>query len=81
MWAWIDEPRGEVRARVFPRSLDIEEDEATGMAAVGMACLLQRDLRIHQGQGSLLLARWLGDGWAEVGGRVDMVETREDPGA
>ena len=80
-WAWIDEPRGEVRARVFPGQMGIEEDEATGMAAVGMACMLGRDLRIHQGVGSLLLARSLGDGWAEVGGRVAMVETREDAGA
>ena len=80
-WAWIDEPRGEVRARVFPQEIGIEEDEATGMAAVGMACMLGRALRIQQGVGSLLLARSAGDGWAEVGGRVAMVETREDPGA
>jgi predicted PhzF superfamily epimerase YddE/YHI9 len=80
VWAWIDEGRGEVRARVFPVEVGVVEDEATGSAAVRMACLLDRPIRIHQGVGSLLLARPLGDGWAEVGGRTELVEVRDDPG-
>ena len=39
-WAWIDEPAGSVRARVFPLRLGIAEDEATGSAAVGLCALL-----------------------------------------
>ena len=37
---------------------------------------LERPLTIHQGEGSLLHARPLGDGRAEVGGRVVLDEVR-----
>jgi predicted PhzF superfamily epimerase YddE/YHI9 len=69
-WAWKDELAGEVRARCFSLEDGIGEDEATGSAAIMLAAELQRPLTIHQGQGSLLHARPLGDGCAEVGGRV-----------
>jgi hypothetical protein len=36
-------------------------------------------LLIRQGEGSLLRARSLGDGWAEVGGRVVLDELRDHP--
>jgi hypothetical protein len=38
---------------------------------------LGRPLTIHQGEGSLLYALPLGDGRAEVGGRVVLDEVRE----
>ena len=38
---------------------------------------LERDLTIHQGRGSLLHTRSLGEGRAEVGGRVILDEVRE----
>jgi predicted PhzF superfamily epimerase YddE/YHI9 len=70
VWAFEDEDRGLVRSRVFPVSLGIEEDEATGAAAVRLGALLGRELTIRQGRGSILHVRPLTDGFVEVGGRV-----------
>lgn len=76
VWSWIEERAGHLRARVFPTAAGIAEDEATGAAALRLAATLGRPLRIHQGRGSLLLARPGPDGSAEVGGRTVMVQTR-----
>lgn len=69
-WAWTDEARGEVRARMFAPALGVVEDEATGSAALRLTAHLGRDLRITQGRGSELVTRLLADGRAEVGGRT-----------
>jgi predicted PhzF superfamily epimerase YddE/YHI9 len=79
VWAWRDEPSGEVRARVFAGAIGVTEDEATGAAAVGLVAHVGRSLRIHQGRGSLLLAHPGDGGTVDVGGRVALVETREHP--
>ena len=76
VWAWIDEAAGLVRARVFPPRYGIAEDEATGSAAVRLGALLGRPLDIRQGMGSRILARPLGDGMVEIGGRVELDEVR-----
>jgi predicted PhzF superfamily epimerase YddE/YHI9 len=76
-WAWIDEAAGTVRSRCFSLDDGIGEDEATGSAAIMLSVELGRDLTIHQGRGSLLHARFLGEGRAEVGGRVVLDELRE----
>jgi predicted PhzF superfamily epimerase YddE/YHI9 len=76
-WAWIDEDAGTIRARSFAPGVGIPEDEATGSAALALSAQLGRPLTIHQGQGSLLIARPLGDGRAEVGGRVALDEVRD----
>ena len=76
VWAWEDEPTGRVRARFFPTDLGIAEDEATGAAAVLMGERLGRPLTIRQGVGSELHVRTPGDGWIDVGGRVELVEHR-----
>jgi predicted PhzF superfamily epimerase YddE/YHI9 len=76
-WAWLDESGWEVRSRCFPVEEGIEEDEATGSAAISLCVELARPLTIHQGRGSLLDARPLGEGRAEVGGRVVLDEVRE----
>jgi len=76
-WAWEDEDAGTVRARCFSLEDGIGEDEATGSAAIVICAELGRPLTIHQGSGSLLQARPLGDGRAEVGGRVVLDEVRE----
>jgi predicted PhzF superfamily epimerase YddE/YHI9 len=78
-WAWEDEATGVVRSRCFPVQEGIEEDEATGSAAISLCAELGRPLTIHQGHGSLLDARPLGEGRAEVGGRVVLDEVREHP--
>jgi predicted PhzF superfamily epimerase YddE/YHI9 len=77
-WAWEDEAAGTVRARCFSLE-DIGEDEATGSAAIMLGAELDRELTIHQGEGSLLYVRPLGEGRAEVGGRVVLDEVREHP--
>ena len=77
VWSWLDEPSGVVRARYFPTELLIAEDEATGAAAVRMGALLGRPLEIRQGVGSQILVRPQADGTIEIGGRVELVETRE----
>jgi predicted PhzF superfamily epimerase YddE/YHI9 len=77
IWAWVDEAEGTVRSRCFSYDDNIGEDEATGSAAIVMAAALDRPIEILQGRGSRLDARPLGDGFAEVGGRVTLDEVRE----
>ncbi len=77
LWAWADEEAGVVRSRCFSLADGVGEDEATGSAAIMLAAALGRSLTIHQGEGSLLYARPLGEGRAEVGGRVVLDEVRE----
>ncbi len=78
-WAWEDEAAGRMRARCFAIEDGVGEDEATGSAAIMICAELGRELTIHQGRGSLLHARPLGDGRAEVGGRVALDEVRTHP--
>jgi predicted PhzF superfamily epimerase YddE/YHI9 len=77
IWAWVDDGEGTVRSRCFSHEDGVGEDEATGSAAICLAALLERDLEILQGRGSRLDARYLGEGRAEVGGRVVLDEVRE----
>lgn len=79
LWAWADEGAGAVRSRCFSLADGVGEDEATGSAAIMLAAELERPLSIRQGRGSLLDARPLGEGRAEVGGRVVLDEVREFP--
>jgi predicted PhzF superfamily epimerase YddE/YHI9 len=76
LWAWADPEAGVVRSRCFSLADGVGEDEATGSAAIMLAAELGRELEIHQGEGSLLHARPLGPGRAEVGGRVVLDEVR-----
>ncbi|MFE5188153.1 PhzF family phenazine biosynthesis protein [Streptomyces sp. NPDC056628] len=70
-WAWEDEAAGRIRARGFPgRGDGIEEDEATGAAAMQLTHRLGRALNITQGAGSQLLTAPQPGGWVELGGRV-----------
>jgi predicted PhzF superfamily epimerase YddE/YHI9 len=76
LWAWEDEAAGTVRSRCFSLEDGIGEDEATGSAAIMLGAALGRELTIHQGRGSVLYARSLGGGRAEVGGRVVLDQRR-----
>jgi len=78
-WAWIDEAAGTIRARSFVPEAGIDEDEATGSAALALCARLGRPLTIHQGHGSVLVCRPLADGQVEVGGNVALDEVREHP--
>ncbi len=77
IWAWIDEESGAVRSRCFSHDDGVGEDEATGSAAICLTADLDREIEIRQGRGSRLYARPLGDGRAEVGGRVVLDGVRE----
>ncbi|HEY4453072.1 MAG TPA: PhzF family phenazine biosynthesis protein [Pseudonocardiaceae bacterium] len=77
VWAWEDESAGRVRVRVFPTSMGVAEDEATGSAAMRLGQELGRPLIIRQGVGSEIVVRPRPDGTMEVGGRVESVETRD----
>jgi len=77
-WAWIDEAKGHVRARVFAGSYDIPEDEATGSGALRLIELLRRPLVISQGRGSVIYARPSpNEALGEVGGRVVRGQPRQ----
>ena len=76
-WSWIDESVGTIRARSFAPGYGIVEDEATGSAALALCAHLGRPVTIHQGHGSVLVARPLDEGRAEVGGGVALDETRD----
>ncbi|NSC22656.1 PhzF family phenazine biosynthesis protein [Streptomyces albus subsp. chlorinus] len=70
-WAWQDEAIGRVRARGFPgRGDGIDEDEATGAAALVLTDRLGRALEIVQGRGSRIHTRPKGGEVIEIGGRV-----------
>ncbi|MFJ2604711.1 PhzF family phenazine biosynthesis protein [Streptomyces sp. NPDC091279] len=72
-WSWEDEAAGRIRARAFPgRDDGIDEDEATGAAAILLTDQLGRALNITQGAGSQLLTAPQPGGWVEVGGRVHL---------
>jgi predicted PhzF superfamily epimerase YddE/YHI9 len=77
VWAWIDEAAGVLRSRYFATDVGILEDEATGAAAVVMGGFIRRAVTIRQGVGSEILVRPQADGSVEIGGRVELVETRE----
>ncbi|MFD6163018.1 PhzF family phenazine biosynthesis protein [Nocardia sp. NPDC060256] len=70
-WAWQDQPAGQIRARAFPgRDDGIDEDEATGTAALLLTASLTRPLHISQGHGSQIVTAPQSNGLIEVGGRV-----------
>ena len=70
VWAWIDEPAGRIRARVFVPDLGVPEDPATGSATVALCAALGRAIAIDQGPHCEIEARPLDGGWIELGGRV-----------
>jgi predicted PhzF superfamily epimerase YddE/YHI9 len=78
-WAWIDEPAGVLRSRVFPVAIGIAEDEATGAAAVQLGAALDRPIDIRQGRGSRILAVPAGDGFVEIGGGAVLDEISRYP--
>ena len=81
VWAWINEPAGLVRARVFVPEAGVDEDEATGSAALRLCALVGREIEIRQGRGSVLHARPVSEGEAQVAGRVVLDEVRPYPAA
>jgi predicted PhzF superfamily epimerase YddE/YHI9 len=79
VWAWLDEDRGVLRERVFAAGAGVPEDEATGSAAMRLCALLDREIEIRQGRGSVIHARPVDGGFSEISGRVVADETRDYP--
>ena len=77
IWAWQDRVAGWLRARSFPTDYGILEDEASGLASVVMGDRLARPLTIQMGVGSEITVRPHDDGTVEIGGRTEIVETRD----
>jgi predicted PhzF superfamily epimerase YddE/YHI9 len=70
VWAYSDEARGRIRARVFAPDLGVPEDPATGSATVVLCDALDRAITVDQGPHCLIEAQPLVDGVIELGGRV-----------
>lgn len=76
-WAWQDEGRGVIRARVYANRVGVYEDEACGSASMLLAHRLGRSVTVRHGNGSLINARPGPDGTVEVGGTVVLDGTRQ----
>jgi predicted PhzF superfamily epimerase YddE/YHI9 len=70
VWAWSDEARGRIRARVFAPDLGVPEDPATGSATVALCAQLKRAILVDQGPHCQIEASPAADGLIELGGRV-----------
>jgi predicted PhzF superfamily epimerase YddE/YHI9 len=79
VWAWADEARGTIRERVFVPEAGVDEDEATGSAAMVLVDQLARPIEISQGRGSVIRARPVGADRVEIAGRVVLDEVRDYP--
>jgi predicted PhzF superfamily epimerase YddE/YHI9 len=77
LWAFIDEGRGSVRARVFAPRFGVVEDEACGSASMLLCAELQRPLTIHHGVGSEIFVRLGPRETVDIGGRVVHAELRD----
>lgn len=70
IWAWEDRELGIVRARSFAPLEGVAEDEACGLATMILSYKLSRNLIVHHGKGSIILARPVGRDLVDVGGLV-----------
>jgi predicted PhzF superfamily epimerase YddE/YHI9 len=71
VWAWINEAKGQIRARTFAVDWEIvPEVETNGSGSMMLAHLLKRNLHIRHGKGSLIHAKAEDGNYASVGGRV-----------
>jgi predicted PhzF superfamily epimerase YddE/YHI9 len=70
IWAWIDEPKGLIRARTFAADWEIPEAEGSGSGSMVLAAKLNRSIEVRHGKGSVIFAKPTQDGYADIGGRV-----------
>ncbi|HEX3082851.1 MAG TPA: hypothetical protein VHQ86_06435 [Candidatus Saccharimonadia bacterium] len=71
VWAWTDQAKGKVRARTFAADWEtVPEVETNGSGSMMLSNLLQRDLQIKHGRGSIIHAMAEKGNFAAVGGRV-----------
>ena len=70
IWAWISKEDGTIRARTFAPDWGIPEDEANGSGSMQLALKLGCKLEINHGQGSIIYAKPLDNGFVAVGGMI-----------
>lgn len=69
VWAWIDKLKGIIRARTFANDWGIPEDEANGSGTMRLVALLQRDLTVIHGKGSVVYSKVENNNTVSSGGR------------
>jgi hypothetical protein len=69
-WAWIDETIGLIKARTFAPDWEIPESEGNGSGSMLLAGILDRQIEIKHGQGSIIYAKPAPNNSAGLGGRV-----------
>jgi predicted PhzF superfamily epimerase YddE/YHI9 len=70
VWAWLDEAKGMIRARTFASDWGIPEAQGNGSGSMMLSALLNRNVEIRHGQGSVIFAKQSGLNIVDVGGRV-----------
>lgn len=70
VWAWIDKTKGLVRARTFVADWDIPEAQGNGSGSMMLAAMLNREIEIEHGEGSVIFARPAPNNCADIGGRI-----------
>jgi predicted PhzF superfamily epimerase YddE/YHI9 len=70
VWAWTDESKGLVRARTFATDWDIPEAQGNGSGSMMLAAILDREIEIKHGEGSVIFARPVSNNHADIGGRI-----------
>jgi predicted PhzF superfamily epimerase YddE/YHI9 len=70
VWAWIDEPAGRIRARLWAPRVGKGEDEACGSASMLLTLKLGRPLEVLHGRhNARILTRPVDEELVELGGR------------
>lgn len=70
VWAWINEAKGQIRARTFANDWDIPEAQGNGSGSMMLAVQLNKELEIKHGEGSIIYAKPAPNNSADIGGRV-----------
>lgn len=70
VWAWLDKTKGLVRARTFAAQWGIPEAQGNGSGSMMLAAIVDQEIEIKHGKGSIIFARPADNSSAEIGGRV-----------
>jgi predicted PhzF superfamily epimerase YddE/YHI9 len=72
IWSWISKTEGVIRARTFAPDWLIPEDEANGSGALLLSTILQKEIKVIHGKGSIIFAKPVDSNFGEVGGICKM---------
>lgn len=68
VWAWINKPKGLIRARTFAADWDIPEAQGNGSGSMLLASSVGRPIQIKHGKGSVIFAKPAPNNRADIGG-------------